>query len=369
MDGNNQLLSLPDADEQRQEAGLKRSAPPESDSMKLIRRLDRSPQRYTSEISHPSIHNMPSGRHAEPPTELLNAFPEHHHATFTQDNLTAWDAIADWWESSQSPEVDGKAEDGNDMFTQCLLPVVDELAEWKAGESVLDLGAGSGIIARRFAMKGANVTGLDSSQKMLDKGRERNEKERHLLKGSIQYDYIDLTHLGNMQNYMKQRENTRLPSSEVRFDIITISTTLKSLPTLEPLAKALPEMLKPHGRSIVIVDLHPAFSKPAGHRGMEIFEDPTTGKQQLSTYIKVPNYLNIPPSRSEAVRGQPEPLWVFHRPFWALMDPFFRNQLVLDGMREPAFEGKPVLSQAQSYHNFQQTPMLLAFRLRHVSRT
>ena len=60
--------------------------------------------------------------------------------------------------------------------------------------------------------------------------------------------------------------------------------------------------------SIVIVDLHPAFSKPAGHRGMEIFEDPTTGKQQLSTYIKVPKYLNIPPSRSEAVRGQPEPL-------------------------------------------------------------
>ncbi|KXS94941.1 hypothetical protein AC578_6137 [Pseudocercospora eumusae] len=366
MDGNNQL---PLPEEQTissigvQEAGLKRSAPPESDSMKLIR-LDRSPQRYPSE-SHQSIHNMPSGRHAEP-MELLNGFPDQDYGSFTQDNLTAWDAIADWWESSQSPEVDGKPEDGNDMFTQCLLPVVDELAEWTEGESVLDLGAGSGIIARRFAKKGANVTGLDNSQKMLDKGRERNEKERHLLKGSIQYDYIDLTDLGNMQNYMKQRENT-LPSSEVKFDIITISTTLKSLPTLEPLAKALPEMLKPHGR-IVIVDLHPAFSKPAGHRGMEIFEDPTTGKQQLSTYIKVPKYLNIPPSRSEAVRGQPEPLWVFHRPFWALMDPFFRNQLVLDGMREPAFEGRPVLSQAQSYHNFQQTPMLLAFRLRHVSR-
>ena len=92
-----------------------------------------------------------------------------------------------------------------------------------------------------------------------------------------------------------------------KFDVVTISTTLKSLPDLEPLARALPEMLKPNGR-VVIVDLHPAFSKPAGHRGMEIFEDPTTGKQQLSTYIKVPKYLNIPPSLSEAVRGQPEPL-------------------------------------------------------------
>jgi len=71
-------------------------------------------------------------------------------------------------------------------------------------------------------------------------------------------------------------------------------------------------MLKPKGR-IVVIDLHPAFSKPAGHRGMEIFEDPSTGKQQLSTYIKVPKYLNIPPCLSEAVRGQAEPL-VSHSP-------------------------------------------------------
>lgn len=123
-------------------------------------------------------------------------------------------------------------------------------------------------------------------------------------------------------------------------------------------------MLKPGGR-IVIVDLHPAFSKPAGHRGVEIYEDPNTGKQQFSTYIKTPKYLDIPPSRSEAVRGQSEPLWVFHRPFWLLMEPFFRNNLMLDAMREPAFSGEPNLSQAQSYHNFKQTPMLLAFRLVH----
>ncbi|KAF2211020.1 hypothetical protein CERZMDRAFT_85600 [Cercospora zeae-maydis SCOH1-5] len=279
--------------------------------------------------------------------------PAHHaFAQYTHDNLHAWNAIAGDWEANQSPEVNGKPDDGNDMFTQCLLPVVDELAEWHVGQTVLDLGAGSGIIARRFAKKGAHVTGLDFSQAMLEKGRARNKNET--LKGSITYDFIDLMDYQGMATYMLDKE---------RFDVITISTTLKSLPDLQPLAKALPLMLKPTGR-VVIVDLHPAFSKPAGHRGMEIFEDPQTGKQQLSTYIKVPRYLNIPPSKSEAVRGQPEPLWVFHRPFWALMDPFFKQGLVLDAMREPAFKGEPVLAQAQSYHNFQQTPMLLAFRLK-----
>lgn len=64
---------------------------------------------------------------------------------------------------------------------------------------------------------------------------------------------------------------------------------------------------------IVIVDLHPAFSKPAGHRGMEIYENEHTGQQILSTYIKVPKYLNIKPSKSEAVRGQPKPLVSFSR--------------------------------------------------------
>ncbi|KAM3421810.1 Ubiquinone biosynthesis O-methyltransferase [Cercospora zeina] len=283
---------------------------------------------------------------------LVRDAPRDAVAQYAQDNLHAWNAIAGDWEVNQSPEVHGKADDGNDMFTQCLLPVVDELAEWDVGQTVLDLGAGSGIIARRFAKKGAHVTGLDFSHAMLEKGRARSKLAT--LDGSITYDFIDLMDYDVMALYMVDKE---------RFDVITISTTLKSLPDLQPLAKALPLMLKPTGR-VVVVDLHPAFSKPAGHRGMEIFEDPNTGKQQLSTYIKVPRYLSIPPSKSEAVRGQPEPLWVFHRPFWALMEPFFKQGLVLDAMREPAFHGEPVLAQAQSYHNFQQTPMLLAFRLK-----
>jgi len=223
-------------------------------------------------------------------------------AAYTLDNYKAWEAMAGEWESFQTPVgASGKPDDGNDMFTQCLLPEVDDLAEWKQGESVLDLGAGSGIIARRFAKQGAHVTGLDFSEAMIQKGRERT---KDALPGSVDYDFIDLMDLEDMRAYMDRRED--LPDGG-KFDIITISTTLKSLPDLEPVAAALPLMLKPGGR-IVIVDLHPVFSKPAGHRGMEIYEDPNTGKQLLDTYIKIPRYLDVPPSKSEAVRGQPEPL-------------------------------------------------------------
>ncbi|KAF7195355.1 Ubiquinone biosynthesis O-methyltransferase [Pseudocercospora fuligena] len=287
---------------------------------------------------------------------------------FTRSQRSAWDAIADHWNMFQHPEANGRVEDGNDMFNECLLPVVDELVSWRPGETVLDLGAGSGIICRRFAKQGAQVVGLDFSEAMLDVGRElsRQQKLDHL----VEFGTVDLTDVRSMKTFMEKRKRRMRADGkdevEARFDIITISTTVKSLSSLEALAEMLPRMLKPNGR-IVIVDLHPAFSKPAGHRGMEIFEDPKTGRQQLSTYIKVPKYLNIPPTMSEAVRGQPEPLMVFHRPLWALMEPFFRCGLVLDGLREPAFEGERIPSQAQSYHNFQQTPMLLAYRLRHCA--
>lgn len=126
-------------------------------------------------------------------------------SNYTKDNLNSWNAMAEHWEIFQSPvDASGKAEDGNDMFTQCLLPVLDELVEWEEGQTVLDLGAGSGIIARRFARQGAHVVGLDYSESMLDKGRERSQLEE--LKGSVTYDFIDLMDYDLMVRYMRDRK-------------------------------------------------------------------------------------------------------------------------------------------------------------------
>ena len=117
------------------------------------------------------------------------------HRVETDRNKKAWDTIADWWEQSQT----SNGADGNDMFTQCLLPEVEKLANWQDGESVLDLGAGSGIICRLFAAKGAKVTGLDYSELMLEKARKRSENKG--FKHQVEYAYIDLMDFGSMQEY------------------------------------------------------------------------------------------------------------------------------------------------------------------------
>ena len=116
--------------------------------------------------------------------------------TADASNRQAWDAIADWWEHKQTEDGD----DGNDMFTQCLLPQVEQLCEWQPGQTILDLGAGSGIICRMFARKGADqVTGLDYSPPMLDKARSRTSREGL----TVTYDLINLLDLADMEAYAK----------------------------------------------------------------------------------------------------------------------------------------------------------------------
>ncbi|KAK3617248.1 hypothetical protein LTR22_026796 [Elasticomyces elasticus] len=256
----------------------------------------------------------------------------------------AWDSIADYWEASQSKN----SGDGNDMFTECLLPVLDELVGYQPGQTVLDLGTGTGIVARHFAKKGAEVIGLDFSEAMIEIAKTRAEN----VDIKVEYEKMDLMEFDHMEEFAHKHPN--------KFDIITISTTLKSLSSLEPIAEALPLLLKECG-CVVIVDLHPAFSKPAGHRAMEVFEDPTTGKQQLQTWIKVENYLEFHIRRARQSEDNP-----CHSLFSSLLEPFVQNGLVVDRVREPAFANEGAdLEHPQSYHNFPQFPMLLAIRLKH----
>ncbi|KAK2773510.1 methyltransferase type 11 [Colletotrichum kahawae] len=233
---------------------------------------------------------------------------------YDENNLATWDNIANFWDKSLG--------NGNDMYQECLLPTIQELGAPQKGERALDLGTGSAVIAAVLATSGARVTAVDGSKLMLAKAEVR-AKDAKL---------------------------------DINFEVVNLLDTA-----------SLDDFSRRHNR-IVIVNLHPAFSNPAGHRAMEVLENEQTGKQEFHRHIKVSKYLDVAPVKSEALRGQPYPLNLYHRPFWSLLEPFFRNGLVMDAMREPGFTGPDdpsqlQSSQLQSYHNFGQFPMLLTFRL------
>ncbi|KAK3377343.1 S-adenosyl-L-methionine-dependent methyltransferase [Lasiosphaeria ovina] len=257
---------------------------------------------------------------------------------------STWDKIANWW--------DQKLLDGNDMFLELILPTIDELADVKPGQRVLDIGTGNGIVARRLARDGVDVLATDYSLGQIENARRRTEKSAHA--AQIAFEQLDLLSRPALDDFAQRHPE--------EFDVVTGSMLLKELSDLRPLAEFLPKILKPTGRAI-FANLHPAFHKPGAHRLIEVVENPDTGAQEIKGSIKVEKYLNIGPVQSSALRGQPEPLTWFHRPIHELLEPFFDAGLALNKVREPSFNDGLDTAQAQSYHNFPQIPMQFIFRL------
>lgn len=97
--------------------------------------------------------------------------------TVTPDARTLYDGTADNW-SRQQP---------SSLSDYTARPRVLELCEPVAGKQVLDLGCGEGYCSRTLARRGAQVQGLDVSERMIALAREAEQAEAL----GIRYDVAD----------------------------------------------------------------------------------------------------------------------------------------------------------------------------------
>jgi demethylmenaquinone methyltransferase/2-methoxy-6-polyprenyl-1,4-benzoquinol methylase len=121
---------------------------------------------------------------------------------------------------------------------------VVNLANVQNGNRALDLCCGTGDIALALARQGAETTGLDFSEKMLEVANARNQKSN------------PQSTIHNPQ--FIQGDAQQLPFPENSFDIVTVGYGLRNLASWE---KGLEEMLRvarPGGRIVVL-----EFGKPA----------------------------------------------------------------------------------------------------------
>src|SRR3954464_8652778 len=83
----------------------------------------------------------------------------------TDDSSTrSWDDAADAWVEHA---------DSSDYQNLFLQPRMFALAGDVSGRRVLDLGCGEGAYARELARRGARVTGVDGSSKLIEVARQR----------------------------------------------------------------------------------------------------------------------------------------------------------------------------------------------------
>lgn len=116
------------------------------------------------------------------------------------------------------------------------------LAAVKPGERALDLCCGTGDIAFALAANGADVTGLDFSEKMLEVARTRLQNFKRKTMGP---------------KFM-QGDAQRLPFPDNSFDAVTVGYGLRNLSSWETGLREMVRVAKPGGR-IVALD----FGKPA----------------------------------------------------------------------------------------------------------
>lgn len=257
-----------------------------------------------------------------------------------EEGREMWDTKAAFWDELHGDE-------GNRFHRELIGPAVEALLNLQAGKKVLDVACGSGMLARRMASLGAEVTGVDFSGELLKRAQARGQSGGV----PIRYLQVDATD-----------EEALAAMGEGAFDAVTCTMALMDMPEIGPLYRAVRRLLKPGGR-FVFATMHPAFNSNNPVFTAELAD--VQGELVLTNAIKISRYLDIPPEKGVGARNEPSAHYYYHRPLHELLGEAFAAGLVLDGLREAAFDSESVdANRPLSWHSYWQIPPILAGRFR-----
>lgn len=254
----------------------------------------------------------------------------------------AWNALAEFWDEHMGDE-------GNAFHQLLIGPNVERLLALRPGERVLDVACGTGYFARRLAELGADVVGVDFSEAMLERARER------LAAAGANADLrlVDATD-----------EAQLLALGERSFDAACSNMALMDMAEIEPLMRALARLLRPGGRFVFSVT-HPVFN--SGNVQMLFEAEDRDGEWVETRSVKVWDYLEPTAKPGLGIVDQPVPGYYMHRPLSLLLQPAFDAGLVLDALEEPVYPpdfDPPSPPHTHSWANYPLIPPALIARLR-----
>jgi SAM-dependent methyltransferase len=259
-------------------------------------------------------------------------------ADLSADAVSRWDRNAAFWDEQMGP-------DGHGFHLTLIRPAVERLLGDVTGARVLEIACGNGLFARRLVALGATVLATDGSSEMVARARGHDST-------GIEYRVLDAADPSQLEE---------LPASGV--DAVVCNMALMDMAAIEPLAAALPRILRAGGRFVFSIT-HPCFNT-SGVRLVRELED-AGGELIERAGVVITRYATAGVNEGVAIDGQPSKQLYFDRPMHALLGPFLAAGMVLDGMEEPAFPpgGQSV---AIRWEMLPEIPPVLVCRLRSLS--
>jgi 2-polyprenyl-3-methyl-5-hydroxy-6-metoxy-1,4-benzoquinol methylase len=217
----------------------------------------------------------------------------------------AYDEIAAWYDASV--EAPGS-----------LAAQVADQVVWLCGEvakhRLCDLACGQGVVARRLARRGALVTAIDLSERLLEIARGYEQAEP----------------LG--VDYQRTDAQTLLGIEEASFDGVTCSLALMDIPDMAAVFRSVRRVLRPSAWFVFSIT-HPCFQMPRlpQAEGSGDGEIPATG-----AYFREGFWRSDYP---HGVRGR---VGAYHRTLGAYLNGLIGAGLVLEQIIEMRSEGVAV---------------------------
>lgn len=238
-----------------------------------------------------------------------------------------WDHVAADWDRAVGDEGDANRRLNSD-------PVLWRMVGDVRGLTVLDCGCGPGYLARKLYERGACVTGVDLSPKMVEIARSKSNR-------------IDF-HVDSCSGLTTLADNS--------FDLLVANYVLMDVSDLRGAVLAFSRVLKPGGVAVLIFS-HPCFPQSWAE------VDETTG---VITYRWPVNYFEESRQLDEPWGGFDAHFIWFHRPLAAYWRAFVDAGFDVIDLDEPHItpERYHLVQDEQRLRNSRTRPYSLAVKLR-----
>lgn len=234
-----------------------------------------------------------------------------------------YDNIAEWYDEQVRS---GLLQPFHDLAIAALLELLGEVS----GREVCDVACGQGIVARNLARRGARVTGVDISERLLEIARQEEAKTR-----------LGVT-------YLHDDAHTLATLPDGGFDAVTCNLALMDIPDLDAVVGAVWRVLRPGGMFAFSIT-HPCIVPPGSYWTTAAEGGP--GRHVRGYFTEG---FAVPP-HSPGVRGK---VGTYHRTLSTYLNTLAAAGFTLERVAEPRATGVA----AERQPGFAEVPMFLVAR-------